>query len=71
MYRLLRKRLHLPAPLAYLLVWCVSAVLHGAGLLATGSVVAAGVFTAIFLTLGGIGSYAVMKKNQKRKQRRS
>jgi len=46
----------MPCIAAYFLVWAVSAVLHGAAMLAFGNPIPALVFTLIFIVSGLVGS---------------
>ena len=61
----------MPCAAAYLAVWGVSGVLHGAVLLAFGHPVPALVFMLIFFGLGLTGVGAICMKQQKRRWRAS
>lgn len=60
LYRFLRRRLRLTMALANLLVWAVSAILHGGFLIVCGSPSAGVAFAAIFLFLGVVSSGVVL-----------
>ena len=67
LYRLMRQRWGLPCVAAYSAVWITSGFLHGGVLLMFGHIVAAVVFTLIFVGLGLSGSLAILMKNRQRK----
>jgi hypothetical protein len=68
LYRRLRHRWRIPCAAAYLAVWMVSGVLHGAVLLVFGNPVPAMVFTLIFIGLGLAGVGAICMKQRKRRR---
>lgn len=69
LYRRLRRGWRLPCVAAYLAVWVISGVLHGAVLLAFGNPIPAMVFTLIFIGLGLAGSGASCMKHRQRRRR--
>ena len=56
----------MPSALAYLVVWIISALLHGALLLLFGNPIPAAVFVLIFLGLGSAGAGVIVLKNRRR-----
>jgi hypothetical protein len=58
----------MPCSAAYLAVWVISGVLHGAVVLVLGNPVPAMVFTLIFITLGLTGVGAISMKLRKRRR---
>ena len=60
LYRFFRRRLGIPMVIANLLVWLVSALLHGGVLLGTGNPIAALEFAMIFVGLGLLSSLVVL-----------
>jgi len=66
LYKYLRRSLHLSMSVSNFATWTVSAVLHAAILLPSGSYVPSAVFGAVFLTLGLISSILVFFLKQRR-----
>jgi len=69
LYRRLRRRLRLPCAVAYLAVWLVSGIMHGALVLCAGNPVPALLFALVFAALGLAGVGAITVKHRQRRQR--
>lgn len=69
LYRRLRRGRRMPRAAAYLAVWVISGLFHGAVLLAFGHPVPAMVFTLIFIGLGLAGVGAISLKCRQRWRR--
>ncbi len=70
-YRQLRHNWKTPSAAAYLLVWVISGMLHGAVILAFGHPVGAAVFALIFIGLGLAGVGAIGLRQRQRRRRSS